>query len=88
MLLSDWQLIECLNGLLKRRSFRRDPAPAQLPEVDALQTLVGPAQTLVSDNLARLDVSFVVPDIQLLAMICPSAAEAPADEPEPDPETN
>lgn len=85
-LLSDWQLIERLNGLFKRRSFRRDPAPAQLPEVDALQTLVGPAQTLVSDNLARLDVSFVVPDIQLLAMICPSAAEAPAEE--PDPETN
>ena len=45
-----------------------------------VQALVGPAQSLVTGNLARLDISFVVPDIQLLAMICPSAAEAAAEE--------
>jgi superfamily II DNA or RNA helicase len=81
-LLSDWQLIERLNGLLKRRTFRRDGPPAQLPEQDKFRALVNPGRQAVSANLARLDVTFVVPDIQLLAMICPSPAEAPAEEPD------
>jgi hypothetical protein len=85
-LLSDWELIDRLNGFFKRRSFRRDPPVPQLPEKDYFQALVAPALSLVSENLERLDISFVVPDVQLLAMICPSATEVPAEE--PDPETN
>lgn len=81
-LLSDWQLIDRLNGLLKRRTFRRDGPPAQVLDQERFRAQVDPARQLISDNLARLDVTFVVPDIQLLAMICPSPIEAPAEEPE------
>jgi hypothetical protein len=75
-LLSDWQLIERLNALLKRRTLRRDSSAAQLQDKNSFEAMVRPAASMVKDHLERLDVSFVVPDVQLLAMICPSSTDS------------
>jgi len=75
-LLSDWQLIDRLNALLKRRTLRRDPSVNQLQEKDVFAAMVMPATSIVKENLERLDISFVVPDIQLLAVVCPSSTES------------
>jgi superfamily II DNA or RNA helicase len=79
-LLSDWQLIDRLNALLKRRTFRRDPAVGQLQEKDAFAAKVNPAASMVKSNLGRLDIFYVVPDIQLLAIVCPSSTETLPDD--------
>jgi len=51
-----------------------------LQEKDAFEAMVDPAALLVKENLERLDVAFVVPDIQLLALICPSSKESVVEE--------
>ena len=78
--LSDWQLIDRVNSILSLRTFRRDPSAAPSHEKDLSEGMVPLATSLVTDNLAQLDVSFVVPEVQLIAMICPSSMDAAAEE--------
>ena len=78
--LSDWQLIDRVNSILSLRTFRRDPSAAPSHEKDLSEGMVPLATSLVTDNLAQLDVSFVIPEVQLIAMICPSSMDAAAEE--------
>ena len=84
-IMSDCELIDRLNDLLNRRTFRRDPAPIPSSEPMEIHTRIQEATRAVQENMQQLDVPFVVPDIQLLAVLCPSLRDNPIDPtPEPD----
>jgi len=70
-LLQDWQLIDQLNRLLERRTLRRDVAMPNASDSDSLLARIDRARQEIEENLASLDVSFVVPDIQLFAVLIP-----------------
>ncbi len=84
VMISDCELIDKLNDMLTRRTFRRDPAPIPSSEPTGIHTRIQEAATAVKENIQHLDVPFVVPDIQLLAVFCPSLRDIPTD-PTPEP---
>lgn len=79
VILSDWQLIIRLNELLDRRTFRRDPASMPSRPIAEINEKVRQAEAAVNANVQRLDVTFVVPEVHLLAVLSPSLTESPSD---------
>ncbi|MBM4092583.1 MAG: hypothetical protein FJ276_24670 [Planctomycetes bacterium] len=75
--LQDWQLIDQLNRLLDRRTLRRDPAMPNPADPASLLPQLDAARRRIEENLAALDVSFVVPDTQLFALLIPVKADIP-----------
>jgi hypothetical protein len=68
-----------LNDLLNRRTFRRDPAPIPSSEPTEIHARIQEATRAIQENMQQLDVPFVVPDIQLLVVLCPSLRDTPID---------
>ena len=72
---ADCQLITRLNELLDRRTLRRDPAAAQPEEATKLGSQIEIAQAAIQQQLIILDVSFVVPQIEVLAILVPLSSD-------------
>jgi hypothetical protein len=72
----DCELVERLNEMLNLRTFRRDPAPRSGAPTDIERKLVE-VEAAIKENLESLDVPFLVPDVQLIAILCQSATDAP-----------
>jgi hypothetical protein len=79
LILSDWQLINRLNELLDRRTFRRDPAPVPSSPVADNEEKIRQAEAAVRGNLQGLDVPFVVPEVHLVAVLSPSLIDSPSE---------
>lgn len=75
--LQDWELLDRINRLLEKRTLRRDPAVANATEANKLLPQIDEARRQVQQRLAALDVYFVVPDIQLFAVLCPVKGDNP-----------
>ena len=73
----DWELVDRINRLLEKRTLRRDPAVANATEATKVLPQIDEARRHVEQHLAALDVFFVVPDIQLFAVLCPVKGDTP-----------
>jgi len=76
ILLRDWELVLALNRILSRRTLARDPAiacPVTTESVDELKRL---GQEIVQTSLHDLDLPFSVPEIHLLAILCPVSIDS------------
>lgn len=71
-LLRDWELLVALNGLVEKRSFRRDTESARPPGVDDLQAACTEAQALVLRSLGYLELEYQAPEAQLLVALWPT----------------
>jgi hypothetical protein len=71
-LLRDWELLIALNGLVEKRTFRRDSEAGRPPGADRLQAGCAEAEALILRSLAALELDYRAPEAQLLAILWPS----------------
>lgn len=74
--LSDSQLIARVNDSLDRRTLRRDAPVAQPESANKIGYQLHLAQKAVEQQLQKLDVSFVVPQIEVLAILVPLKSDS------------
>ena len=68
----DWEILLNLNRVLERRTLRRDDAPTQSSNSEALIQLTESASEFVNEHLASLELPYSHPEITLLASVVPS----------------
>jgi len=69
--LLDWQLLERLNGVLARRTLRRDDPPTRPPDYERCRELLPSAQSYLDRKSSDWDLPFRSPDSTWFALIWP-----------------
>jgi ERCC4-related helicase len=69
--LLDWQLFDRLNGVLDRRTLRRDDPPPRPPDCERYAGVLRPAQLFLDDAIRQWDLPFLSPESSWFALIWP-----------------
>ncbi len=77
VVLPDWELLIKLNGLLERRTLRRDGAMVRPCDPERVQSMIEQGRRLLEDRLEAFDLPFDVPELQPFSVLWPSAGEPP-----------
>jgi hypothetical protein len=71
-LVRDWEVLQNLNGVLEKRTLRRDEAPARSVIADDLPRLAEAASEFVQKHVASLELPYSQPETTLVASVDPS----------------
>lgn len=74
--LQDWELIRLLNEVLSRRTLRRDAASERATVAEDLLATVNRGREEIARRLDDVDARFLVPDIQIFAILYPRHGDA------------
>lgn len=73
LLIRDWEILRDLNGVLDKRTLRRDEAPYRSANADDLNQLSDSAAEFLKGNIETLELPYSQPDIALVAAILPTS---------------
>lgn len=71
----DWQLLKLLNEILESKRVKRTEASEKPTETDIVLRSLNSAKIEVNSSLEKLDLSFMVPEIEELAILWPLSEE-------------
>lgn len=70
-LLRDWEVLQLLNGILKKRTLRRDQAPLRSAIADDFPHLAQTASKFVQEQMESLELPYSQPEVTLMASVLP-----------------
>lgn len=71
-LIRDWEILRDLNGVLEKRTLRRDEAPPRTSNADDFNLLSESASEFLKKNMETLELPYSQPETTLLATVVPA----------------